>query len=103
MKKFLLIVTLILPLFFSTSAYARDVEENYSALFVIPDLLIYRPVGVAITAVGAALFVATSPFTALAQISPPHNAFEKMSDILIMAPGKYTFSRPAGNMLVLGH
>lgn len=101
MKGIFFVLAIVTILFISAPVYAKDVEKNYSPLFVIPDLLIYRPVGVAITAVGTALFVATSPFTALAQISPPHNAFEKMSDILIMAPGKYTFSRSAGNMSVL--
>jgi len=77
---------------------AEQPEKNYSPLFVIPDILIYRPVGIAVTAAGAGLFAAISPLTALAQISPPHNAFEKTSNILIMAPARYTFDRPVGDM-----
>jgi hypothetical protein len=89
------VLALTSTLFIFAPVYAGDAEKNYSAFFVIPDLLIYRPIGLAVTGVG--LFVAMSPLTALAQNSSPHNAFKKMSDILIMVPSEYTFARPAGN------
>ncbi len=98
MKRIFLVLSLTATLFVSASVFAEETKDNYSSFFVIPDILIYRPVGIAVTAAGAGLFVALSPLTAIAQISPPNNAFEKMSDILIMAPGRYTFSRPAGNL-----
>lgn len=98
MKRIFLVLAIMSALFLSAPVNAGDTEENHSPFFVIPDILIYRPIGIAVTAVGAALFVATSPLTAIAQISPPHDAFEQMSDILIMAPGRYTFQRPAGNL-----
>lgn len=98
MKRLFLVLALIPALFLSAPAYAEYLDKNHSTFFVIPDILIYRPIGIAVTAVGVGLFVATSPLTAIAQISPPHDAFEKMSDILIKAPGRYTFSRPAGNL-----
>ena len=100
MKQKLLLMIVILTITFSGPSYAEDVEKNYSPLFVIPDILIYRPVGLAVTAVGACLFAAISPFTALAQISPPHNAFKKAADVLIMGPANYTFNRPVGDMYV---
>lgn len=102
MKHLFLVLTLISTISISTPVYAKNVEENYSPFFVIPDILIYRPLGVAATAVGAGLFVLISPFTALAQISSPHDAFEKTSNILIMGPGRYTFARPVGNMALTG-
>ncbi len=100
MKRTFLALALISTLFISAPVYAEDIEESYSPFFVIPDVLIYRPVGAVVTALGAGLFVATSPFTALAQIAPPHDAFEQMSDILIMGPANFTFQRPVGYMAV---
>ena len=102
MKHIFLVLTLISTISISAPVYAEDTEKDYSPFFVFPDILIYRPVGLAVTALGAGLFVATSPFTAFAQISPPHNAFEKASNILIMVPGRYTFARPVGNMSLTG-
>ncbi|MCF6252716.1 MAG: hypothetical protein L3J75_15830 [Methylococcaceae bacterium] len=98
MKHIFLILFLISTSLGSNQAFAKDNAKNYSTLFVIPDILIYRPIGLAVTAVGVGVFAALSPFTALAQISPPHNAFEKTSDILIMGPGRFTFARPVGDM-----
>lgn len=82
----------------SFSATASADENDYSPFFVLPDILIYRPVGIAVTIAGAGVFAAISPLTAIAQISPPHDAFEKTADILIMGPAKYTFDRPVGNL-----
>jgi len=104
MKQLLLALTLLFTVSLFSPAYAEETEieanEHYSPFFVIPDILIYRPVGLAFTVIGSALFVAISPLTAFANISPPHDAFEKTKDILIMAPASYTFFRPVGNMSV---
>ena len=101
MKQLFLVLTLLLTVSISAPAYAEatatKTNEHYSIFFVVPDILIYRPVGFAFTVAGAALFVAISPLTALANIAPPHEAFEKTKDILIMAPARYTFLRPVGN------
>lgn len=98
MKQIFLALTLIATISIFTPAYAKGSNDDYSPFFVFPDLLIYRPLGVAATAVGVGLFVATSPFTALAQIAPPHDAFEITSNILIKGPGRFTFVRPVGNL-----
>ena len=121
MKQLLLVLTLLFTVSISAPAYAEEAaaaaeaatatatatkteakteaktNEHYSRFFVVPDILIYRPVGFAFTVAGAALFVAISPLTAFANIAPPHDAFEKAKDILIMAPASYTFLRPVGN------
>lgn len=65
--------------------------------FVVLDVLIYRPFGVALTALGTAVFVAMSPLTALASIPEPHDAFEKTYQVLIRTPVRYTFVRPVGD------
>ena len=72
------------------------IKIDYSPAFALIDLILYRPVGVAATVAGSALYVGLSPLTAVAQISPPHDAFEKMADILVMPPIDYTFKRPLG-------
>ena len=101
MKQLFLVLTLLFTVSISVPTYAdetnTETNEHYSRFFVVPDILIYRPVGFAFTVAGAALFVAISPLTAFANIAPPHDAFEKAKDILIMAPASYTFLRPVGN------
>lgn len=60
------------------------------------DIVLYRPVGLIATAIGSAVFVATSPLTALATISPPHDAFDIAAGMMVVAPAKFTFDRPLG-------
>ncbi len=115
MKQLLPVLTLLFTASISAAVYAEEyaeltvaapeaaeieTSEHFSRFFVVPDIIIYRPVGFAFTVVGAAVFVAISPLTAFANIAPPHDAFEKSKDILIMAPASYTFLRPVGNMSV---
>ena len=114
MKQLLLVLTLLFTVSISVPAYAEETEtetetetgietgrgEHFSRFFVVPDIIIYRPISLVVTAVGAAVFVAISPLTAFANIAPPHDAFEKAGDILVMAPASYTFLRPVGNMSV---
>jgi hypothetical protein len=72
-------------------------SEDYDRSFIPLDLLIYRPLGLITTIVGTAVFIGVSPFTALASIPAPHDAFEKTANLFIMAPAHYTFSRPLGD------
>jgi hypothetical protein len=72
-------------------------SEDYDKSFIPVDLLIYRPLGLLTTIVGTAVFIGVSPFTALASIPEPHNAFHKTANIFIVAPANYTFSRPLGD------
>lgn len=60
------------------------------------DIVLYRPLGLIATVAGTALFAATSPLTAFANISPPHNAFDIAAGIMVVAPAKFTFDRPLG-------
>lgn len=66
-------------------------------LFTLMDIFIYRPGGLAVTLVGAGLFVGLSPITALASIPEPHDAFYQAYKLLIASPGGYTFVRPIGD------
>ena len=97
MKKLVLILLLSVDLMFSSAVMAEDTID-YNPGLAIVDLILYRPLGVAATVVGSALFVGFRPFTAIAQISPPHDAFKKTAAILARAPFEYTFSRPLGEL-----
>ena len=120
MKKISIVMLLTITVFFSVSVfsepnygedydrdrsyygedYDRDHtfrDENYEPGFALVDVVILRPLGLAFTIAGTGLFIGLSPLTALAHISPPHDAFKKVADVLIIAPGAYTFSRPVGH------
>ncbi|MEC4748711.1 hypothetical protein [Methylomicrobium sp. Wu6] len=65
--------------------------------FTLLDILIYRPIGLAVTIAGAGLVVGISPLIALASIPRPHDAFPQAFDILVNNPAAYTFVRPLGD------
>ncbi|MEJ6655230.1 MAG: multidrug transporter [Pseudomonas sp.] len=69
--------------------YQENVE-NPGIFAMVGDLIIARPIGAAITAVGAAAFVISLPFTALAG-----NTAEAGQE-LVVRPGKETFMRCLG-------
>lgn len=71
-------------------------RRQASALAVLADLVLLRPLGIALTAAGAGLFIGTSPLAALASIAPPHDAIERSGTALVVAPGAFTFMRPLG-------
>ena len=96
MKKLIRFFILLSVLCCSTVAHSQSVEETDPG-FVILDVLLYRPVGFAVTIIGTGAFIGLSPLTALASIPEPHDAFAKTAKILILAPGAYTFIRPIGD------
>lgn len=71
-------------------------RRQASAPAVLADLVLLRPLGIALTAAGAGLFIGTSPLAALASIAPPHDAIERSGNALVVAPGAFTFMRPLG-------
>lgn len=96
-KKILFIILLVPTTALSDPATDKRAGKDYAPEFVLIDILIYRPIGFAATVAGTGLFVAISPLTAFAQIAPPHDAFQKAADVLIFAPGEFTFVRPVGD------
>ncbi|WP_428355496.1 hypothetical protein [Methyloprofundus sp.] len=108
MKKFLLLSLLSFfilnqPLHAQENSKKKATEAaDYNPLFVPFDLLIFRPLGLAATVAGTAIFVAMSPITALSSIAPPHDAFERVADVFIVVPATYTFLRPMGKVLCPG-
>ena len=69
--------------------YQENVD-NPGIFAMVGDLVIARPIGVAVTAVGAAAFVVSLPFTALAG-----NTAEAGQE-LVVRPGRETFMRCLG-------
>ncbi|WP_305907808.1 hypothetical protein Q9L42_013885 [Methylomarinum sp. Ch1-1] len=64
---------------------------------VLIDVVILRPLGFVSMIGGAAVFLGLSPLTAFAAIPEPHDSFEKMGDILVVNPAKFTFEREVGD------
>lgn len=78
-------------------------DARTDAGFVLLDIILYRPVGLAATMVGTAFFIGISPLTAMASIAQPHDAFEKSYKVLIRMPARYTFVRPVGDKSLSGY
>ena len=72
--------------------------RNLGVLAVLADIFLLRPVGVGLTLAGGALLVASAPFTGLASIAPPHDAFQRASNALVVGPAGFTFNRPLGEL-----
>jgi hypothetical protein len=96
MKKLISLFVLLSIGCCSAVAHSQSVEEADPG-FVILDVLLYRPLGLLATVIGAGAFIGLSPLTALASIPAPHDAFVKTGNILILAPAAYTFVRPLGD------
>jgi hypothetical protein len=96
MKKLISFLVLVSIISCSTIPPSKSVEEVEPG-FVILDVLLYRPVGLAVTVIGTGAFIGLSPLTAFASIPEPHDAFAKTAKILILSPAAYTFIRPLGD------
>ena len=87
--KTLCLSLLITGLLFVPVAQAAP-EDEPTAMAMTGDLLIARPVGAAITAVGAAVFVVSLPFSALG------GNVDKAAETLVVGPARETFVRCLG-------
>ena len=96
MKRLIRFFILLSVICCSANANSESVEKTDPA-FVLLDVILYRPVGLVVTVVGTAVFVAVTPLIGLASIPAPHDAFAKTSNILVVAPAAYTFIRPIGD------
>jgi hypothetical protein len=67
-----------------------SVDENPNAFAMTGDLLVARPIGAVMTAVGAAAFVVSLPFTALA------GSVSEAAETLVLGPAETTFMRCLG-------
>ena len=87
MKKAVLILLIVLAaISFSAPVFGECREPQ-----VVTDVLLARPLGLAATIVGAAVFVISLPF------SVPTGSVGTVADALVTSPARYTFVRPIGD------
>ena len=77
----------------SPAAAARDDGDNLSSVPIILDVLILRPLGLVMTAVGVAVYV--FPVAPLTAITRPSDLGKPLGP-LVAAPGRFTFGDPLG-------
>ncbi|MGH8550297.1 MAG: hypothetical protein ACRERU_17185 [Methylococcales bacterium] len=78
------------------SAMAADEPSPVGFWEVLPETIL-RPMGFVGLVGGCALFVVATPFTAVASIEAPHDAWTNSFNGFVGAPVRYTFSRPIGD------
>jgi hypothetical protein len=72
------------------TVHAQSVDEKPNGFAMVGDLVVARPIGLVMTAVGAAAFVVSLPFTALA------GHVGESAETLVLGPGEATFMRCLG-------
>jgi hypothetical protein len=81
----LLMVGLVAP-----ESHAQAVDESPDPFAMVGDLVVARPIGAVMTAAGAAAFVVSLPFTALA------GHVSESAETLVLGPAEATFMRCLG-------
>jgi hypothetical protein len=80
---------------FAAPATASDTNDDFSRVHDVPillDAMVLRPVGLAVTAIGAAL--APLPMAIVGITHPPD--ILKPFNVLVMEPARFTFADPLG-------
>lgn len=88
-KSVLLIAAMLATMNFNTTAFAgEDVEtQEVRRTYKVADILVVRPVGLAMTIAGSALYLVTIPVTVISGDS------EESAEILVKKPARMAFSR----------
>lgn len=86
----MLVVFVITAVASSSFAQATIKDDEISTENMVADALIVRPLGIIATLLGAGLFVISLPFSALGK------NVKEAGDKLVVAPAKFTFTRPLG-------
>ena len=85
------IAVLFIALFLTSPTWAQgSVDEKPNAFAMTGDLLVARPIGLVMTAVGGAAFVVSLPFTILA------GSVSESAETLVLGPAETTFMRCLG-------
>ncbi|MFC1815416.1 hypothetical protein ACFL0M_05600 [Thermodesulfobacteriota bacterium] len=89
---FVIAALLLIP--FGSNSLAQDTpkKKDFSGEKMAVDIVLVRPIGILATVVGSVLFVVALPFSALG--GNIDTTYQK----LIVAPAKYTFKRPIGDI-----
>jgi len=96
MKTSLPIVAILLATLSATVSAAPADRPTPRSADVIVDVMLVRPLGLIGTVAGTALLLGFSPFIAMAQVAPPHDAFARAADVFVATPACFTFARPLG-------
>ena len=88
-----MVITVLLMTVMATPALAQNPVSNISGEGMAADFLVLRPLGLAVTAIGCALYVASFPFTIWSKKNR-NNAIHQF----IVVPASYTFVRPLGEV-----
>ena len=104
-KSWLMVCLIIVLLSATTLATAQEAakpnetdEENEileapnAAGAMLADAFLLRPLGLAATVLGTAVFIVTLPF------SLPTRSADDAAEVLVVKPAKYTFARPLGEV-----
>ena len=75
----------------NTPALAQDPYGEISGESMAFDLVVLRPLGIAVTTLGCAFFVASLPFTIWSK-----KRFTQAGNCFVVEPAEYTFVRPLG-------
>jgi hypothetical protein len=87
MKKIIILFVVCFLLFNSAVAFA-DFDDH---VYIVGDLAFARPVGLAATIIGGAIFIVSLPF------SLPSGSVKNTADTLVVEPFRFTFKRPLGD------
>lgn len=104
-KPWLIMFLILVLLAVTTPAAAQDaakpneadeanetLEAPDAAGMMLLDAFMLRPLGLAATVLGTAVFVVTIPF------SLPTRSADDAAKVLVVKPAKYTFARPLGQV-----
>ncbi len=78
------------PVLAEEKQYQYTAEDDRNAVTMMFDLVIYRPVGIGLTAIGTAFFIVSLPFTL------PGGNTDEAAEKLMREPFNHTFARPLG-------
>jgi len=88
---FFLIAALLFVPFASSAVASVDFEkEDPSAVAMVADFVIVRPIAIVALVAGSALFVVSLPFSAIGR------NIKAAARSLVVKPAKYSFVRPLG-------
>jgi hypothetical protein len=90
MSRFTAVLSLAVVLMVPQLAYSQAIDEQPSALAMTGDLLIARPLLLAVTILGTAVFIVSSPFSAAG------GNLVGAADTLVLGPAEATFVRCLG-------
>ncbi len=90
LSRWIAVLSLATVLIAPQVGYTKAVEENPSALAMVGDLIIARPLLLAMTVVGTATFIVSLPFSALGGNTG------QAADTLVVGPAAATFVRCLG-------